>query len=205
MSLRELSLLAVLIVSLVVPREAPPGPGPSIPLADVTAGTYAVDPGHSSAFFRVKHLDIAHFYGRFNSMAGEFHIDPESPEDSSIVLVIDPNSVDTNSDGRDRHIKNEDFLHVEEHSEMTFRSTGVRARDGGGLDVTGELTLRGVTRTIEVPVDIVGAGETPFGPRVGVEATFSVDRFDYGMEGVPGGVGREIRFTISLEGVLQAG
>jgi len=194
-----LTLCSLSIAALLLTAAAPPAGFDDGPFE---SGEFRADAVHSSAVFSVLHLGIARFYGRFNGISGGFQLDLEHPERSSVTLEIDAASVDTHSEGRDRHIRSDDFLAAETHPTLSFRSTSVKRVADDRLEVTGELTLRGVTRPLRTEVELVGAGETFFGDfRTGVEARFGVDRTEFGIDGVPGGVGNEIDFVISLEAI----
>lgn len=177
---------------------------PAVP--DAQSGRYLVDGGHSSAFFGIRHLGVANFYGRFNSISGEVLLDMEDVSKSSIKVSIDPASVDTASKGRDEHILKPELLDVDNFPLMGFTSTKIEAGEPGYWTVTGKLTLHGKSREITFDAGLVGAAKTAFGDyRVGLEATFSVMRSDYGMDAMLENLGDEIRFTLSLETILQDG
>jgi len=164
-------------------------------------GTYAVDAGHSTSWFGVRHLGVANFYGRFNGLSGEFVL-AEAAADCSVRVTVDPASLDTASKSRDDHIRSAEFLDVENHPTMSFESTAVAAgEEPDTYRVTGTLTLHGVQKEITVDARLVGAGKTAFGDvRAGLEATFTVNRSEYGMNAMLDKLGDEIRFTLSLEG-----
>ncbi len=164
-------------------------------------GTYAVDGGHSTAWFGVRHLGVANFYGRFNTISGEFVL-AEEAAGCSVRVSIDPASLDTASTSRDDHIRSADFLDVANHPVMSFESTSVAAgEEAGTYRVTGTLSLHGVQEEVTVDARLVGAGKTAFGDvRAGLEATFTVRRSAFGMEAMLDKLGDEIRFTLSLEG-----
>lgn len=163
---------------------------------------YAVDRDHSAVLFRILHMEVGAQWGWFRDFQGELVVDSERPEESSILLVVDASSIDTRNEARDAYLRTRDFFHTEEHPAMTFRSTAVEPLGGGDLRVTGELSLRGVTR--EVTCDVVALGQGRFGPlsyKVGYETRFSIRRSDFGMGfGIPGVAGDEVTLTIALEG-----
>ena len=203
MQTTRLLTVAVLALALLLAlAPAAPSPFPE----DATSGTYAVDGGHSTAWFGVLHLGVANFYGRFNTISGEFVLDTEDVTQSSVKIQIDPMSVDTQSSGRDEHIRSADFLDVENFPLMGFQSTGVEAGEDGSLRVTGHLTLHGERRELAFDAVIVGAGDSPWGDhRCGLEARFTVKRSEFGMEAMLDKLGDEVHFTVSLEGILQKG
>lgn len=168
------------------------------------AETYSVDAVHSSVIFRIKHLDFSYFYGRFNEVSGTFSIDTKNPAKSSFDIKIQAESVDTHSGGRDKHLRSPDFLSAKEFPVIHFKSTKVKKKSKSKYNVTGDLTLHGVTKSVKVVIEHVGSGEHPrFGSRSGFEATFDIKRSDFGMNGMLGAVGDELRLIVAIEG--QAG
>jgi len=198
-----LAALAGLIVSLRQPEPASPS-APAEPGA--APATFQVDGGHSTVLFRSKHLGISQFYGRFNDFGGEVVYDEADLAKSSIEVVIQAASVDSNSEQRDTHLRSPDFLSVKENPEIHFASTKVSGTPEK-LEIEGELTFNGTTQEIQATGQLVGAGETPFGDyRAGFEARFTIDMADFGVEFVkktPGAVGPEVHLTVSLECVRQ--
>jgi len=180
------------------PVSTPPAATPG------AATTYQVDGGHSSVVFKVKHAGASWFYGTFEAVSGSLAVDETDPSGCSVQIEIEAASVDSNSEQRDGHIQSPDFLSVKEFPLITFESTAVQAAGGGNLEVTGDLTFRGVTKTITVPVEFVGKGEFR-GQRVGYEARFAFKRSDFGSTyGLDGGaLGDEVHMIVSLEGVAK--
>jgi len=177
-------------------------------LAAPTAGDdYEIDPVHAVVMFRIKHLDVSYYYGRFNQVEGSFTWDADDPAASSIEVVIDAASIDTNDPRRDRHVKGPDFLSVEEFPKITFESKRWAPKEGaeGVYLVTGDLTLHGTTREVTVEATHSGEGDKGprFGYRAGFECVFTVSRSDYGVSGLPDALGDEIRLHVALEGLRQ--
>jgi len=165
------------------------------------ADSYKVDPVHSTVIFRVNHMGTSWVYGRFDEVSGTFTVDEKSPE---FDISVNADSVDTNNKQRDTHLKSADFFSVKEFPTITFKSTSVTSTGEKKFDVTGDLTLHGVTKSITVPIEFVGAADSKqMGSRAGYEALFSVKRSDYGMDKMVGPVGDEIHLTVSFEGVKQ--
>jgi polyisoprenoid-binding protein YceI len=165
------------------------------------ADNYKLDPVHSTVIFRINHLGTSWVYGRFDDVSGTFSVDEKSP---SFDISVNADSVDTNNKQRDTHLKSADFFSVKEFPTITFKSTAATSTGEKKFDVTGDLTLHGVTKSITVPIDFVGAAETKMaGPRAGYEALFTVKRSDYGMDKMVGMVGDEVHLTVSFEGVKQ--
>lgn len=162
------------------------------------ATTYNIDPVHSSAIFRIKHMNTSAFYGRFNKVTGTVTYDEAKPESSTISVEIDADSIDTNNSGRDKHAKSPDFLNAGEFPTMTFKSTKVAKKDKK-LSVTGDLTFHGVTKPITVDVDVTGSGDMRGTKIVGFETMFDFKRSDYGVKGMLDALGDDVHMMIGLE------
>jgi len=167
------------------------------------AGTWAVDPSHSEVGFTVRHL-MSKVRGQFTSFEGQLVTDG-TPSGIEATASIDLNSVDTRDEQRDAHLRSKDFFGTDEHGPMTFRSL---AFDGDSAK--GELTIKGVTRTVELDVEILGTGTDPWGgTRVGIEATTEINRKDFGVDfNIPldGGkllIGDKVAIALSVQAVLQ--
>lgn len=126
--------------------------------------TYAVDIDHSAVLFRVIHMEVGAMWGWFRRFEGELVVDGDDPAGSSIVLAIDARSIDTGNSSRDDYLRTGDFFDTSTHPTITFRSTAVRARDNGHLDVDGELTLRGVARPVSCVVRKLARGASVRAP-----------------------------------------
>lgn len=169
-------------------------------------GTWAIDRSHTSAEFVARHLMIAKVRGRFTDVAGTIEID-EVPEQSSAHVTIQSASITTGDDGRDAHLRSPDFLDVERFPTLEFRSTDVTHDGSRGL-VTGDLTIRGVTRSVVLDVEFGGAATDPWGnSRIAFTASTQVNREDFGLTwNAPleaGGVvvGPKVRIELSVEAV----
>ena len=149
-------------------------------LTDLT-GTYTIDPAHSRLGFVARHAMVTKVRGGFNDFAGTAVVDGELSA-ATIEVTIQAASIDTRNEQRDGHLKSNDFFAMDEHPEITFRSTSV-VPQGDTLEVTGDLTLRGVTRSVTIPFEFEGAATDPFGnERIGFEGSVVVNRTDYGMD-----------------------
>lgn len=166
------------------------------------AESFSTDPVHSSVVFRVGHLGVAVFWGRFNEVSGTFSHDAASPGASSFSFTVKTASVDTGNQQRDRHLQSADFFNAREYPEITFKSTRVTPAATNKLEVTGDLTLHGVTKPITAQIEILGAGETAQGYKSGFEATFTIKRSDFGMTKYleNNAVGDEVRIIVAIEG-----
>ncbi len=172
--------------------------------------TYQIDPAHSGAHFSVRHMMITNVRGEFSKVSGKVLWDPENPANSSIEAAIDATTISTRDPQRDGHLKSPDFFDVEKFPEIQFRSTQVQSTEGG-LEVTGHLTIHGVTHSVVLEVE----GPTPetrdpWGyVRIGASATAKIDRKDFGLTWnsalETGGVlvGDQVKISIEMEGVRQ--
>lgn len=169
--------------------------------APASAAEYAVDSVHSSALFKVKHFDVAYFYGTFRDLEGTIVYDENDPSKSSIELVIDANSVDTRNSNRDDHVKSPDFLNAKQFPKITFESTQVKPLANGDLEVTGDLTLLGVKQPITITAEKTGQGTNPRSNKemVGFHTEFTVDRTEHDMNFMVGPLSEEITLILSLE------
>lgn len=166
------------------------------------AGTWKADPVHSEIAFSVRHLMISKVRGRFTGYDVTI-VTGKDPLESSVSATIDLSSVDTGHEQRDNHLRSAEFLAVEDHPTMSYRSTGMR-RTAEGWGVDGELTLRGITRRVPLAVEMNGFRPDPWGGhRAGFSATARINRRDFGIDiTVPldaGGVGLGDTVSISLE------
>ncbi len=148
--------------------------------ADLT-GTWVIDAGHSTVGFAVKHAMISTTRGKFNSFAGEATIDAANPEASSAFIEIDATSVDTGSEQRDGHLRSADFWDAENNPKITFRSTSSKL-DGDDLIMTGDLTIKGITKPVDIKWEFNGVGGDPWGTvKAGFEGTATINRADWGV------------------------
>jgi polyisoprenoid-binding protein YceI len=168
------------------------------------AASYTVDGGHSSVVFRIKHQNVAYFYGRFNTITGSFNLDEANPKASMLDISVDTNSVDTNSPDRDKHLKTPDFFSVKEFPTLSFKSTSVESKGDKKYLVKGDLTLHGQSKPVEVTITDTGRGEGRGGTKVaGIETMFVIKRSDYGMSYMMGPLGDEVTIYVSLEGGMK--
>lgn len=173
------------------------------------AGTYALDPMHSSASFVARHLMISKVRGSFERLSGSIVIADE-PERSSAEVVIDATSVTTGVGDRDAHLRSPDFFDVERYPSLSFRSTAVAAAAEGHWAVTGELTIREITRPVVLDVVFDGAVRSPWGDaRIAFTASTEIDREDWGLtwnQALEAGgvvVGKTVRIEIEVEASAQ--
>lgn len=172
---------------------------PAVLSAPAPLAAWKVDSGHSSVVFRVKHV-VAPFWGRFDKLEGTVQWDSAKPEASSVEIAIDAASINTNDGKRDEHLRGPDFFGAKEFPKLGFKSTKVAVKGAGKLEVTGDFTMHGVTKSITVPVEVTGEGESPFkDTRAGFEATFDIKRADYGVKGYIPTIGDDVRIIVALE------
>lgn len=174
------------------------------------AADFKVDKAHTNVGFRVSHLVVAKTTGSFNDFDASFTYDVEDMGSFSLTATIQAASIDTNNDRRDNHLRSSDFLDVESHPTITFTSTSLTMGESG-IVVIGDLTIRGVTHQIELPITIIGPVQGPGGATVvGIEGRTSINRHDFGvawdMRLDNGGVivGEEVRIEIDAEFILQS-
>ena len=149
-------------------------------LTDIT-GDYTVDPSHSRLGFVARHAMVTKVRGQFDAFSATARVDAENPTASSIELSVDVASVTTGSPDRDGHLRSADFFDVETYPTWTFRSTDV-ARDGDEWTVTGDLTIKDVTKPVTIEFEETGSAIDPFGnTRVGFEGGVTVNRKDWGL------------------------
>ena len=164
---------------------SPASPAPAAPVAvaerDALTGDYTVDASHSRLGFSARHAMVTTVRGQFVDFDGTARVDAEDPAASSVSLRIRPASVSTGSADRDGHLTSADFFDVEQHPEITFVSTAVE-RDGAEWTITGDLTIKGVTRSVAIPFEETGTAVDPFGnTRVGFEGAATLNRKDWGL------------------------
>lgn len=154
----------------------------TIQKSDLT-GTYTIDASHSRFGFVARHAMVTKVRGQFNEFEGTLRVDAADPTQSAGELVIQAASIDTRNADRDAHLRSNDFFAMDEFPEITFESTGVEATDDEDkFRVTGDLTMRGVTKPVTLDVEFTGAATDPWGnTRVGLEGSATVNRKDWGI------------------------
>ena len=173
------------------------------------AGTWDIDPVHSEVGFTARHMMVSKVRGRFTQFSGELVTAPDLLQ-SSVTATIELTSIQTGNEQRDQHIRSADFFEVDKYQTMTYRSTGVRP-EGDHYVLEGELTLKDVTKPVELTLELNGFGPDPFGgTRAGFTASGEINRRDFGVNfSAPmetGGVVVSDKVTIQLEieAVLKA-
>lgn len=172
------------------------------------AETYEIDPVHSSVGFTIRHL-VSRSTGTFTDFSGSITYDPKQPAKSSFECVIQAASINTGNERRDGHLKGADFFDVENFAEITFKSTAVKSAGENELSVTGDFTLHGVTKSVTLPVTVLGVGTHPRHGRgvAGLAAEFTIMRSDYGVDNwtdVAGVLGNEVKISLLIEAGVKA-
>ena len=168
-----------------------------------TAGTFKVDPVHSMAMFRISHLSLGAVYGLVPAPTGTVEQDANGLTKVEVTLEVD--KINTGNEKRDQHLKNADFFNAKQFPQMTFKSTSVKP--GGAAnsyDVTGDLTIKGKTKSVTVTIKKLGEGQGMQRElRAGFETKFVVNRLEHGIDWNPGAVGNDVDVSIAFEAIKQ--
>ncbi len=169
------------------------------------AETYSIDPVHTNVHFRVKHLSASIFQGRFNDISGQVVFDADDPSGSSIDIRIKAESIDARNDRLNGHIKSPDFLNAKQFPNLTFKSTSVRKTGERTYQISGQLSIRGVTKDLTVEAEHIGSSEFGrMGKRIGFSTSFTINRRDFNVNyGNDAQVGDELTIILDLEGVQR--
>jgi polyisoprenoid-binding protein YceI len=172
-------------------------------------GTWVLDPSHSEVTFSVRHMMISKVRGTFGVKSATL-VAPENPLEAEVTASVDVASIDTKDENRDQHLRSADFFDAETYPTMDFRSTGARI-EGDDLFIDGDLTIRGITKTVTFELDFGGFGTDPYGNyKAGASAKTVINREDFGLTWnaalETGGVlvGKDVTITLDLQGALQA-
>jgi polyisoprenoid-binding protein YceI len=146
------------------------------------SGDYTIDTAHSRVGFVARHAMVTKVRGSFDEFEGSFHIDGDNPEKSSGRVTIQAKSINTRSSQRDEHLRSNDFLGMDEHAEITFVSTAIKQTGDAEFVVTGDLSIRGVTKSLDIPFEYTGSATDPYGnQRLGLEGSVVINRKDFGV------------------------
>ena len=177
--------------------------------AGYKTGTWTIDPSHSDVSFTVRHMMISKVRGNFRTFEGTITT-AEDITASAVSVSIDLSSIDTNSEQRDNHIRSADFFEVEKYPTMTFTSTSIKAK-GDDWIITGDLTLKGITKSVDLATELSGFGPDAWGGyRAGFSAKTEISRNDFGVDidmPLDGGgvvIGDKISISLDIEAVLNA-
>jgi polyisoprenoid-binding protein YceI len=172
-----------------------------LPALAASAETFQVDPVHSSVNYRIKHMNLSYSYGRFNAIAGTFDLDPADPAKGVFDFTVKTDTIDTGVAKRDGHLKSPDFFNARQFPTITFKSKSVASAGENTYDVTGDLTLHGVTKSVTLKVEQTGKGPGMGGRgAVGLLTSFTIKRSDFGMKNMIGPVGDDVRVEVAIEG-----
>jgi polyisoprenoid-binding protein YceI len=181
----------------------------AVQIPGYVVGTWDIDATHSTVGFSVRHMMVSKVRGYFREFSGEI-VTAEDPSQSSVTATIDLGSIDTRQEQRDAHIRSADFFDVENHPQMTFRSTAVRT-DGADWTVEGDLTIKGITKPVALALELNGFGPDAYGGyRAGFSAKTEINRNDFGVDikmPMDGGgvvVGDKVVVELEIETVLRA-
>ncbi len=170
------------------------------------ADTYTIDTKGAHAFinFKIKHLGYSWLHGRFDSFTGSFEYDEKTASLSKVTVDIDPASVNSNHAQRDRHLRDTDFLDVKQFPSASFVSTNYRSTGEGKGVLSGDLTLHGVTKNIDINVEYIGGGNDPWGGyRQGFSGTTELKLKDFNIQKDLGPASQTVYLTLEVEGIRQ--
>jgi len=174
----------------------------------IPAGTYTVDPSHSGVGFEVRHMGIATVRGEFRTFEGQIDATGETPALSGTVEVA---SIDTRDENRDAHLKAPDFFDADQHPRISFHTTAIAAGDDGTIRLAGEITIKGITKPIELEGRVADGGQDPWGnQRIGFEVQGVIDRRDYDLawnQTLPNGnllVSNTVKLIVSVSAIKEA-
>ena len=173
--------------------------------ASAVAADYKIDKEGQHAFvnFRIQHLGYSWLYGTFKDFDGTFTFDEANPAADKVNVTINTNSLDTNHAERDKHLRSADFLNVAKFPQATFASTAVK-KEGDALQITGNLTLNGVTKPVVLDAKLIGQGNDPWGGvRAGFAASGKIKLKDFNITTDLGPASQDVELIISVEGVRQ--
>jgi polyisoprenoid-binding protein YceI len=175
------------------------------------AGDYTIDVAHSNLGFVARHAMVTKVRGSFKDFTGTMHIDADHPERSSAFVRIVADSISTGNEQRDAHLRSNDFFDMAQYPEITFQSTGIEVRGEDRFAVTGDLTIKGVTKPVVFDLEFTGAAIDPWGnTRIGFEGSTTINRKDWGVNwNAPleaGGVlvSEKVTLTVDISAIRQA-
>jgi polyisoprenoid-binding protein YceI len=177
----------------------------------MAAQTWQIDKAHSDIFFTVRHMVITKVRGRFTKWDGTLILDEQDWSKSRVEVSIDAASINTNDEKRDGHLKSADFLDAQKFPKLTFKSTKVEKASGDKLKVTGELTIRDVTRSVTLDVEVLGKAKDPWGNnKIAFNGKVAIQREEFGAKWnqalETGGVlvGKQVDIDLELQAIAPA-
>ena len=171
----------------------------------VRSGSYVLDPAHGKITWSVSHMGFSTYVGQFSDVSANLELNSANPEASSLDASVRMDSVGTFSDGLDKHLKTADFFDTASHPTASFRATSIRPTDADSADITGNLTLRGVTRPVTMEVEFNQAGPSMGGVyKAGFDGEATIKRSEFGITyGIPMGLGDDVKLHIEGEFILR--
>ncbi len=167
------------------------------------AANYDIDGAHTTILFKINHMGFSETVGRFNSFSGNYQYDANKPQSAQVAITIDADSLDTNHEARDKHVKSPDFLDTKQYPEISFKSTAFNGNADKGV-LTGDLTMHGVTKQVDLNVVKIGEGKDPWGGyRSGFNGTITLKRADFGIDQMLGGIGNDVKIELFIEGIRK--
>jgi polyisoprenoid-binding protein YceI len=169
------------------------------------ADTYKIDPIHATVIYRISHFGVGNAYGRFNEPTGSVTIDNEDPSKSAFEFKVEVDKIDTANPKRDAHLKSPDFFNAKQFPTIEFKSTKVDKKGDNQFELTGDLSMHGVTKPITFVITKTGEGKHPQKgvPLTGWEAHVDLKRSDWGIKGLANAIGDDVHLTISFEAIKQ--
>ena len=170
----------------------------------VRADSYKIDPAHSAILFKIGFLGVGFIYGRFDSFSGDITFDQNDPSKDAVNVEIKTDSVDTNAAKRDNDLRGPDFFNATQFPTATFKSKSIKKIDDKTYEITGDFTLRGVTKPLTLKTTLIGTGLGPKGEtRTGAEANASLKRTDFDIKAMLPAVADEVNLIIAVQGIKQ--
>jgi polyisoprenoid-binding protein YceI len=171
-------------------------------LPALAADTYKIDAAHSEVSFKIRHL-LSKTPGRFTKFEGAIQVDEKNLAKSSVDVTIQTASINTDNGDRDKHLRSADFFDVDKYPTITFKSTSVKEVAKGKLEITGDLTMHGVTRKVTFPMTNLGTMASPFKDvRAGfTDGELKINRNDFGIKAFPGVLGDDVEISLNVEAV----
>jgi polyisoprenoid-binding protein YceI len=172
--------------------------------ASVRADAYTVDPVHSNTVFHIHHFNAGFVWGLIPNPTGTVNYDAANPDGINFVVSVDISKIFTGNEKRDSDLKGPDWFNVKQFPTMDFKSTAVKKTGDNTYDVTGDLSIHGVTKSVTVPMTMTGIGKGMRGEsRLGFEGEFTINRNDFDMKTLPGAVGDDVVIDVALESTQQ--